>query len=223
MTRIYRPTAGPDSWREFLAKPDLHWATGYSARTCAHAWEAAAGALPPEIATLLAPTIGPPELLLAIPEHKVALPGGARESQCDVFALIRGEHQVVAAAIEAKVDEPFGPTLAEWLANASSGKRERLAVILAALGLTNPPGEVRYQLLHRTASAVVESGRFMTAAAAMIVHSFSPDSRWFDDYARFVALFGVTALANELATVTLPSGKPLYLGWACGDQAFREQ
>lgn len=43
MARIFVPSAGPDSWRQFLAKPDLHWAVGYSARTVAHAWEAAHG------------------------------------------------------------------------------------------------------------------------------------------------------------------------------------
>ena len=35
MSRILVPSAGPDSWRQFLAKPDLHWAVGYSARTVA--------------------------------------------------------------------------------------------------------------------------------------------------------------------------------------------
>jgi hypothetical protein len=134
MTRIYRPTASADSWRAFLAQPDLHWATGYSARTAAHCWEGSSG-LPPEIRNILEPVVGPAELLLAIPEHKVALPGGWRESQCDVFALVRGTATVVALAVEAKVDEPFGPTLAEWMKNASAGKRERLAFILAALGV----------------------------------------------------------------------------------------
>lgn len=220
MHRIYRPTAGAASWREFLAKPDLHWVTGFSARTAASSWEESDG-LPAEIAKPLKSAIGSAELLLAIPEHKVALPGGNRESQCDVFALVRGADTVVAMAVEAKVDEPFGPTLGEWLTNASSGKRERLAFIVGLLGLPQPPDTVRYQLLHRTASAVVEADRFMTGAAAMVVQSFSPERRWFVDYAAFLALFGLRAEVDTIQTILLPSGKPLHLGWVCGDQRFR--
>jgi hypothetical protein len=165
--------------------------------------------------------IGSPELLLAIPEHKVALPGGTRESQCDVFALVRGANQVVSVAVEAKVDEPFAEPVVEWLKDASPGKQERLAFILKSLGLAHVPGEIRYQLLHRTVSAVVEAERFMTGAAAMVVHSFSPERRWFDDYSRFVSLFGVVAEPDRAHTIVLPNGKPLHLAWATGDQRFR--
>ncbi|WP_374469927.1 hypothetical protein [Phenylobacterium sp.] len=194
--------------------------TGYSARTVAHAWEASDG-LPPDVAACLEQHFGRVELLLAIPEHKVPLPGGRRESQCDVFALVPTPSQVVACAIEGKVDEPFGPTLAEWMASPSEWKRERLAYIQGILSLKGElDGGVRYQLLHRTASAVVEAQRFLTGAAAMIVHSFSPERRWFEDYARFVQLFG-PAPAPESTTVEIPCGRRLLLGWAAGDQAYR--
>lgn len=170
---------------------------------------------------MLKPLIGEPELLLALPEHKTALPGGRRESQSDVFALVRGHDRVVACTIEGKVDEPFGPTVGEWLLDASEGKVRRLAFICETLGLPKAPRYVRYQLLHRTASAAVEAERFMTQAAAMIVHSFSPQRRWFSDFEQFLHLFGQTAVEGEAVVVALPSGKPLYLGWAAGDQRYR--
>jgi hypothetical protein len=220
MNKIYVPSTGPDDWKQFLAKPELHWAIGYSARTTAHAWEATNG-LPPEIQLIVKPHFGQCDLLLDIPEHKVPLPGGRRESQCDVFALLRAPDQVIACAVEGKVDEPFGPTLSEWLENSSAGKLERLRYIRGVLGLPDHlDGELRYQLLHRTASAVIEADRFMTGAAAMIVHSFSPEKRWFDDYERFVHLFGVRCSQNS-AVVDTPCGRKLLLGWAVGDQAFR--
>lgn len=116
----------------------------------------------------------------------------------------------------------LGPTLGEWLREASPGKRECLAFICSALGLTEEVDPtIRYQLLHRAASAVVEADRFMTTAAAMMVHSFSPEHRWFSDFERFAALFGAAAARGVPIETTLPSGKPLYLGWAIGDQAFR--
>ena len=221
MSKIYVPSDGAESWKRFLAKPKLHWARGHSARTMAHSWEAADG-LPPEIDESLQLVAGPIELLFALPEHKTALPGGRRDSQSDVFALLRSSAGLIAGTIEGKVDEPFGPTLAEWLDAASPGKVERLAAIRQMLGL--PPeidGAVRYQLLHRTAAAVIEAERFSASAAAMIVHSFSPEARWFDDFARFAGLLGLTATIGVTGLTTLPNGKSLYLGWAEGEQRFR--
>src|ERR1700687_6413303 len=176
MSRIYIPTAGPGSWRAFLADPEKQWKTGYSARALAHCWESAEG-LPKEIDALFG---GAATLQLAIPEHKVPLPGGSTQSQSDLFALLTIGKRSCAATIEGKVNEPFGPTIAEWQQNASSGKQERLTHICNLLGLTSPPTDVRYQLLHRPASAVIEADRFKTDEAAMIVHSFSSTRMWFD-------------------------------------------
>ena len=125
MSNILVPSNGPDDWKRFLAQPDLHWSTGYSARTLAHSWEAATGA-PPEVADLMVQAFGPGELLFAVPEHKTALPGGERKSQSDVFALMRHGRGLACYTIEGKVDEPFGPTVGEWSVNASPGKIERL-------------------------------------------------------------------------------------------------
>lgn len=220
MTRILVPSAGRDIWRQFLAKPDLHWVTGYSARTMAHSWEAADG-FPPEVHEVLAAAFGPTELLLAIPEHKTPLPCGRRESQSDVFALGRHAGGVVACTIEGKVDEPFGPTVGEWLKDASPGKLERLGYVCHLLGIKDCPPDVHYQLLHRTASALVEAERFNASDAAMVVHSFSPERRWFEAYARFVGLFRLVAEAGVPAFVGVPVGRRLVLGWGCGDERYR--
>lgn len=213
MPKIYVPTAGPDDWKRFLAKPDLHWALGRSARTTAHAWEAAEGA-PPEVEAILGRALGPVRLLLAIPEHKTPLPGGSRDSQTDVFALFRAEGGLVAAAIEAKVEEPFGPLVSEWSADPSPGKTERLAHVCGRLGLEpSGVGDLHYQLLHRTAAAVIEAERFHAATAAMIVHSFSPQKTWFDAFARFAARLGAKGLEPDRpAVVRTPSGLPLLIG-----------
>lgn len=221
MSRIYLPSPGPDGWKQFLAEPEKQWKTGFSAKTLAQCWEAANG-LPPEIAELFKTSGGTePELLLAIPEHKVRLPGGQRESQTDVFALIRCDQDTISTAVEGKVRETFGPTLGEWSATMTEGKRTRLAFLCDTLGLpASLPPQLRYQLLHRTASAVIEAQRFKTDAAAMIVHSFSVESLWFDDLVQFAALLGQTVQPGRLMTTRLPSGLPLYLGWATGDQKF---
>ena len=104
----------------------------------------------------------------------------------------------------------------------SAGKETRLKFITARLGLCYPPPPgLRYQLFHRAASAIIEADRFKTDMAAMIVHSFSPTGMWFDDFARFLAAFGQQAVPDRLFEITLPDKKPLFLGWASGDQKFR--
>lgn len=222
MTRILTPSPGPGAWRQFLAEPEKHWVKGYSARTLAHAWEAADG-MPDEVADILGEAFGPFELLLAIPEHKTPLPGGRRESQSDVFALIRHQQGLATCTIEGKVDEPFGPIVAEWIRDASPGKKERIAYICELLGLSEIPAAVHYQLLHRTASALIEADRFCATDSVMIVHSFSPEQRWFEAYERFCEVMGCRAEVGIPVVLTVPNGKRLVLGWACGEQQFRSR
>lgn len=207
------------AWQQFLAEPDKQWRTGYSAKTLANSWEAAGG-LPSEVANLFPDGS---ELLFAIPEHKVPLPGGRRESQNDVFALIRHGDATCAATIEGKVNEPFGPSVGEWLRGASPGKGIRMNHLCELLGLGEQPhSKVRYQLLHRTASAIIEARRFKAGEAAMIVHSFSPVKMWFEDFAAFVSLFGCSVTPDQAVEVGLPDGMMLRLGWATGDPTFLE-
>jgi hypothetical protein len=220
MSKVLVPSTGPEGWKQFLAQPELHWATGYSARTLAYAWEASPG-LPPEIEELTEAAFGPGELLFAIPEHKTPLPGGRRESQSDVFLLVRHADGLGTYTIEGKVNEPFGPTVAEWLVSASPGKTERLRYICNLLGLSEARPDVHYQLLHRTASAVVEATRFDAKFAGMIVHSFSPENMWRDAFERFISLFSLTSESGEPLRIMVPSGKTLMLGWASGAQEFR--
>lgn len=219
MSKIFVPTTSPEDWRSLLADPEKHWKRGYSAMAAARSWEAARG-LPPEIAAIFEEDT---ELLIAIPEHKVPLPGGTRESQCDVFAIVRTGAQTCSLAVEAKVNEPFGPTIGEWLIDASTGKRERLDSICSLLGLTDPPPDhIRYQLLHRTAAAIVEAHRFKTDRAAMIVQSFASDHAWYNDFASFCAALNVTDGRNTGLHLELPNNLPLTIGWATGSKMFVE-
>ena len=224
MSKIFMPSDGPEDWKKLLAQPDRHWKTGYSACATSYAWEAAEG-LPPEIVTILQThpefANGSIELLAAFPEWKVPLPGGDRESQSDVFVLGRcGEH-TLSITIEGKVSETFGPTVGEWLVGASDGKHKRLAFLCKVLGIYQDDISIlRYQLLHRTVSAILERDRFGMDYAAMIVHSFSQPHEGFDDYKNFVVKLGGYGKRGTLDSVELPDGRPLYLGWATGEPKF---
>ena len=137
MGRCYVPSDGPDAWQGFLADPAEQWKTDYSAKTLAHSWEAD-DRLPDEVTSLIK-TIPryeneEPELLVAMPEWKVLLPGGSGDSQNDVLALIGVGSDLMVAAVEGKISEPFGDTIENWFANPSEGKRERLQYLCNLLG-----------------------------------------------------------------------------------------
>ena len=197
MKRIFVPSQGPEDWKRLLAEPDKQWRMGYSARSMACCWEAAGSRFPSEIRSVLRSSENPAfeevELLLAIPEWKVALPPTrGHASQNDLFVLARDRQgSLISIMVEGKVSEQFGETLAEWLEKETPGKRERLKFLQETLGLPGElPGSIRYRLLHRMASALIEAERFGAKSAIMLVHSFSPECLWFSDFQSFLELMG---------------------------------
>ena len=135
--------------------------------------------------------------------------------------LARAGTELVSIAVEGKVKETFGPTLADWLDGGSAGKATRLAFLRNELGLPEDiPVTVRYQLLHRTASAIIEAKRFGARHAVMLVHSFSQSNLWFEDYSAFAALLGGRAEVNRITSIGERDGVYLHLGWVCGDEEY---
>jgi hypothetical protein len=52
--------------------------------------------------------------------------------------------------------------------------------------------DLRYQLLHRTATAILEAQRFAAHHSLMLVHSFSAKDAWLNDYQAFAQRMGGT-------------------------------
>jgi hypothetical protein len=216
-------TSGPNYWQNLLANPRKQWRPGYSACTRAHSWEAADG-FPREVSTMFRePTetvLGNLAPLLAVPEFKVPLPGGTRASQNDVFVLARSTAGPVCIMVEGKVNEPFGPTLAER-AHAFPGNEERLKFLLQTLCISAiPSGDIRYQLLHRAVSAIITGEQYHAKAAIVLVHSFSRQRTGWNDYEAFIRLFGVRAVPDVVQRLTSASSIPLFSAWASGDCSF---
>jgi len=185
----------------------------------AQCWETYKGrGLPPEIgrALLSLPT------LFAIPEFKVDLPPkGGRPSQSDLLVIAYEAEGRVAITVEGKVDEPFGPTLQERRLETSPGVQERISYLLKILGLPSDiPGTIRYQLLHRTASAILAAKQFEAERAIMLVHSFSQERRWYEDFEAFVRLFGMEPEPETELPVAECEGIDLSLLWCQGEARF---
>jgi len=224
MPRFFAPADNPADWQRLLAKPDLHWKTGYSARSVAYSWTEARG-FPREVRAIFdesdAACLHDLEFLIGIPEHEVPLPGGRRPSQNDVFVLARGSDGLVSIAVEGKVSEPFDSPVNKRFADPTPGQSTRLDFLLELLELgRDDVGGIGYQLLHRTASAILEARRFGARHAIMLVHSFSQELAHFDDYAAFVGLYGKTAAPNQLIEARQLGDITLYLGWAVGNAEY---
>jgi hypothetical protein len=204
-----------------MALPIRHWRRGFSARTLAYCWEEADG-FPAEIVSLFESSgesaLKGIELLLAIPEYKVPLAGHGKPSQNDLFVLAKNQtSNLITVVVEGKVFEAFGPTLGQWYEPETKGKRLRLAGLKKRLTLEEIPKHFRYQLVHRTASAVIEAERFGAGMAAMIVHSFCEEDKGYNDYAEFLVLFGAKAVHGQMVALTRVTGVTLFCGWARGN------
>ena len=225
MKRIFVPTTSGSDWQRLLAKPRLHWKMGYSAMSAAACWEDNHPKLPSEIIAILECTSDSSltnlELLVAIPEWEVELPGGDRPSQTDILVITQNESGVVVLGVEAKVGEPFGPTLEEKKTGASEGQLERISYLEKELGCTRPfPGNIRYQLLHRAVSVLLTAKSFHSQTAVMLVHSFSQTSKWKNEFEEFCNELSCKPLSNDLWEVQNISGCRLLLGWCKGNPKY---
>jgi len=94
------------------------------------------------------------QLLAAFPEWETELEGGVTTSKTDVLAICRMGKGLCVLAVEAKVDEEFGPRRRKRT-ESSPGQSARLKYLQNLLGIAELRGTIRYQLLHRTASALL--------------------------------------------------------------------
>jgi len=224
MNRIFIPATKPADWRSLLADPDLHWKRGYSAMSLAYCWQAANG-FPNSVRKIFNKSdikiFNGIEVLVAFPEYKVPLPGGSAASQNDLFVIGKCEDQLISIMVEGKSSEGFGNLVSEWYTDPSPGKKERLGYLCGMLGLKiNDVMDIRYQLLHRTVSALIEAEKFNVRNALMLVHSFSEGNEGLKDYSKFASLFGIEASLNKVQLAGNIKGINLYFGWVADTNEY---
>ena len=244
-----RPITTLDEWSR-LAPPAgraHHWKAGRSAQELARRW--VSGVLPDEVQHLLRSQavfrgFVPVE---AHAEHKTPIDsyrGNTRNH--DLLVIGRTQDGAALLDIEGKVDEPFGPTVAEQSSTARRARAdnprsralERLNEICWAV-VGAPPetvGSLRYQLLHGVAAAVITAAQQEARCAAWIVHEFrTPDAdpaalqRNAGDLAAFIEHLKVPQRPVSRGTETslvgpfrlpgggrVPAGAELYIGKAVG-------
>lgn len=209
--------------------PKRHWKEGYSAMSLAQSWCSGSNTFPGIVQKVFYQhdQFRNAELLVGIPEHKVALNGGGRASHNDIWVLAQNGDSLISIAVEGKVHEPFDKSLKEWYNSndVKSGRLKRFQFLCNILGLDGKcsieDDILKYQLFHRAASAIIEAERCGAKNAMMMVHSFyiNHEESHFEDYRNFLSLFSINPDdVMELSLVTAPdsvgSNKDIQLHFA---------
>jgi len=122
--------------------------------------------------------------------------------------------------VEGKHSQSFGDLISEWkISNSnnktmSSGKKERLSFLIKCLN-TNEDGidNLRYQLFHRTVSAILTAGKYGTKKAIMMVHSFSANNESYEDFDAFAKKLGFMPKKQWFTKYRKIGNINLSLGW----------
>lgn len=228
MQTYFMPCTDEENWRTLLADPEKHWKAGYSSFELAHAWMKMKQ-FPDMIQESFRKSndsiLINASILFAFPEYKVELDNGRAPSQNDLYVLAKSNDELMTIMVEGKVNESFGQLIGKWKVQAG-GRAQRLEFLKQKLNLSDIPDDTYYQLLHRTASAIIEAERVSAGYAMMLVHSFSDKSaskndRSYKEYAKFVKLFGLQPEINAITKgVSIPTEAGqiiLYFGWVQDD------
>lgn len=216
VTRFFagKPLGTPHDARAYLADPIKHWRPDHSALELATIW-IGTGDLPFSVRKVLetCDAYAACSLVEGFFEREVELGTRGRPSQTDLLALVQLPDGYGVIAVEGKAREPFGELVSAW--NDSVGKQARLDDLCEQLGLdSSQVGHLRYQLLHRTVSALIEARRYGARQALMLVHSFDAADSSLDAYQDFADALGLqNAVPNAITSHVVRGDVTLRLGW----------
>ena len=213
--RLHVPLLEPEDVVRHLGKREKHWKEGRSAHALANVWSEF-NALPPKVKAMLGShsDFQAVELIDAFLERQVDLQSEGRPSQTDLLAVVGIGERLAVVAVEGKAGEPFGERVEEWL-DGSTKKEKRLEGLCRILNLPRAAAmPLRYQLLHRSVSAIIEAHRYRTKIAVLLIHGFTDDPKGMADFTAFLKALGFQEQGLDiLAGPELLDGVSLYAGW----------
>jgi hypothetical protein len=222
----------PEHVRPFLGDPVRQWVPGYSAFELATSW-IGCGGIPASVRTVLdgCDEYRDARLNRASMEHVTAVPGRGFGSQTDALVFAETAVGKVVISVEGKVREPFDGLVSEWLSQKHSATDEdaharrlrnrhvRLEGLKEILSLSCDVSGLRYQLLHRTAAAIIEARNEGAHHALMLVHSFCPNESSFVDFQAFTNAMQMPVLDVNVISASRQLGNvSLRLGWVADKQ-----
>ncbi|MBX3723931.1 MAG: hypothetical protein KF713_18940 [Turneriella sp.] len=218
-----------DDWIEVVTK--RHYREGHSAYEVAQKWQFVRSRLPEPISSLLQESqfleLHNLEIRQLYAEFPVWLDTHSTPSKNDLMIFCEGlENRKITIALEAKCDESFANPVSVWLRSADKPtprrqralfhvqnepvprKLRRLAFLNEILSTNiGIDSLVRYQLLHRLASAILIARQTLAKATVMMVQAFSDSPRNFEDFRYFCNLLGFEGVEKD--TVIGPCFTPV--------------
>jgi hypothetical protein len=192
ITHLHVPMIDAEDVVRHLGKKEKHWKAGRSAHALTNLWFDSKG-LPKSVRSIFAShcVFQSAELVDAFLERQVDLGTPGRHSQTDILAIIALKDRLAIVAVEGKAGESFGEYVDQWL-DGSNEKDVRITALCDRLGLSVEAAKpLRYQLLHRAASAIYEATRYRSKLAVMLIQSFARDDTSFVDFAKFIGAVGI--------------------------------
>jgi hypothetical protein len=227
----YKRLVSVDDWKGLAGEEN--WRPTRSAYELAHAWQQARG-LPTPIAQALNNSgheaLRGLSIELCIVEKPVFLDTMVGPSMTDLMGYGQNaKGDAIVLAVEGKADEPFASRVRAWVRGGDQKttmkdeprrtRVRRLEFLSKHLATTvSSDSPLRYQLLHRTVSAVLEAQLHSAAAAVVLVHAFGPDSAEnLGDYADFLKQLGGAAATKGVVSGPYQLGEqrdvPTYFLW----------
>ena len=119
---------------------------------------------------------------------------------------------------EGKVKEDFDETISNWENTSDVGiEVEVLGFIFSKIGIIGKDiDNLRYQLFHRLASAVIIAEKFHATNAIMIIQSFEIDDNknHFSDFFDFLKLYNHPSVnKSQLYNLNNVNGIDVFAGW----------
>jgi hypothetical protein len=219
--RMYgTPLLEPEQAKPLLKWPDIQWKPQKSAYETAHAWinagKLSGGGIPSSARAVLdqAQEWRDAKVVIGLFEHATALDTQTGPSTTDILVVCDVASGLGAMAVEGKAGEDFDKLVKTYRLQ-SPGKEARLKWACDQFGIQpDVCGDLRWQLFHRTLSAVIEAKHFKSSQALMLVHDFSGVDAHFGDYEAFGTAIGYKGMAPGALTPSREfNGVSLRLGW----------
>lgn len=228
----YSKLGKPSDWKDLAGT----WVPGRSAFELAHSWQAAGG-LPESVKQALKTSdcaaLRTLTLELCLVEKPVFLDTRVGPSMTDIMAYGRdNKNRPIVVGIEGKADESFGNRTYTWVRGGTGDptydaalvptRARRLIYLCEHLRTKiDPNSRIRYQLIHRTVSVILEAILHEAAVALVLVHAFGTmcSDNW-NDYTAFLSQIGLQGTAPGRVCGPIHLGKevdvPTYFLW-CQD------
>jgi hypothetical protein len=208
----------PDDWANVVGKEN--YVPKHSAFELAQSWQGKKGNFPPSVQKAFDESrikdLQDLKFQYAIVEHPIFLDTFKAPSRTDLMVYCQNANSEWAIiGVEGKAEETFGDPLIQWTRDCKTfspnnteplpSRLNRLNFLNGLLGISfDPNSSVRYQLIHRTASIILEAIRQSAKTAVLLIHSFGDTKghNW-KDFIQFLSFFRITG--NEKNVVMGPT------------------